>query len=157
MRVWIGPESGHGEELAGFHLRREENVYLEPIAKLLEEHSDAGELHKPEEVGDIVLPANQSVPFSLEPGKEPFDEPATFISAQVAPILSLEFAGRPMRGNQVAPVCLRSSSRPSLSCARSPMRCSGFAFEHVEVEAKLDQGDLMMIRCMPLTESGSPW
>jgi hypothetical protein len=42
---------------------------------MLEEHGDAGELDKPEEVGDIVLPANEEPPLLLQPGKEAFDEP----------------------------------------------------------------------------------
>ena len=56
---------------------------LEPISKLLEEHRDAGELHKAEEVGGVVLPANQEAPLPLEPGKEPFDEPAALVAPQV--------------------------------------------------------------------------
>ena len=54
---------------------------LEPISKLLEEHRDAGELDKAKEVSRIVLPANQQPPFPLQPGKEPFDEPAALIAA----------------------------------------------------------------------------
>ena len=54
---------------------------LEPISKLLQEHRDAGELHEPEEVGGVILPANEKPPLPLEPGKEAFDEPAPFISA----------------------------------------------------------------------------
>ncbi len=54
---------------------------LEPISKLLEKHGDAGELDKPEGVRGVVLPANKQPPFPLEPGKEAFDELATFIAA----------------------------------------------------------------------------
>jgi hypothetical protein len=32
---------------------------LEPISKLLEEHRDAGELHKSQEIGGVVLPENE--------------------------------------------------------------------------------------------------
>ena len=38
---------------------------LEPISKLLQEHGDAGELHKTEEVGGVVLPANQQAAVSI--------------------------------------------------------------------------------------------
>lgn len=54
---------------------------LEPISKFFQEHGDAGKLHKPGEVGAVVLPANEEAPFPLEPGKEAFDEPPSFIAA----------------------------------------------------------------------------
>jgi hypothetical protein len=39
---------------------------LEPISKLFEEHRDAGELHKAEEVGGVVLPAHEEVALPSE-------------------------------------------------------------------------------------------
>ena len=54
---------------------------LEPISKSFEEHRDAGELHKSEKIGRVVLPANEESAFPLEPGKEPFHEPAALVPA----------------------------------------------------------------------------
>jgi hypothetical protein len=54
---------------------------LEPISKLLEEHRDASELYESKEVGGVILPANEEAPLPLEPGKEPFDEPAALVAA----------------------------------------------------------------------------
>jgi hypothetical protein len=48
---------------------------------LFEEHGDAGELHKAEEIGGVVLPTNEEASFPLEPGKEAFHEPPAFIAA----------------------------------------------------------------------------
>jgi hypothetical protein len=53
---------------------------LELISKLFEEHGDAGKLHKPEEIGGVVFSAYEEAPFPLQPGKEPFDEPAAFVA-----------------------------------------------------------------------------
>ena len=52
----------------------------EPISKLFEEHGDAGELHKSEEGGSVILPANEEPSFPLKPREEPFDKPAAFVS-----------------------------------------------------------------------------
>ena len=38
---------------------------LEPISKCFEEHGDAGELDKSQEIGDVVLPADEEPPFPL--------------------------------------------------------------------------------------------
>jgi hypothetical protein len=54
---------------------------MKTLSKLLEEHRDAGRLHEPEEVGGVILPANEKPPLPLEPRKEAFDEPAPFIPA----------------------------------------------------------------------------
>ena len=42
---------------------------LEPISKSFEEDRDAGELHKSEEIGGVVPPANEESAFPMEPGK----------------------------------------------------------------------------------------
>lgn len=47
---------------------------IEPISKSFEKYRDAGELHKPEKIGGVVLPANEEAAFPLEPGKEPFND-----------------------------------------------------------------------------------
>ncbi len=65
---------------------------LELISKLSEEHRDAGELHKVEEIGGVVFPAYQEPSFPLEPRKEPFDKPTALIAAEVPAILGLEVA-----------------------------------------------------------------
>lgn len=79
---------------------------------MFEEHRDAGELHKAEEVRGVVLPANEKASFPLEPGKAAFDEPAPFVPPEVAPILGLEFPSRAMRGNQVHPILLEVLIEP---------------------------------------------
>ncbi len=77
---------------------------LEPISKLFQEHRDAGDLHKPEEVGRVILPTNQYASFPLQPGKEAFDKPAALVPPQVTPILGLEFAGGTVWGDQIVPI-----------------------------------------------------
>ena len=59
----------------------------EPISKLFEEHGTAGELHKPEEMGGVVFPADQYAPLPSEPGEEAFDQPAASIATELAAIL----------------------------------------------------------------------
>ena len=54
---------------------------LRTYLKSIEEHRDAGELHKSEKIGGIVLPANEESMFPLEPGKEPFNEPTALVPA----------------------------------------------------------------------------
>lgn len=56
--------SSHNQELIRVSLSRDFapaqiSTPLEPISKLFQEHRDAGELHKPEEVGRVILPTNQ--------------------------------------------------------------------------------------------------
>src|SRR5213595_3552225 len=100
---------------------------LEPISKLLQEHGDRCQLHNTQEVGGVILPADQQAALPLQPGEEPLDEPATVVPPQVAPVLGFQFSGGSVGAIMFTPSCLRSSSSPSLSYARSPMRCSGLA------------------------------
>jgi len=72
-------------------------------SKLLAQHQDARELHKPQEIIGVVLTANEEAPLPLGPGKEVFDEPAALMAAEGPAVLSLELAGRPLRRNQVYP------------------------------------------------------
>ena len=60
---------------------------LEPISKSLEEDDEASELHEAEEVLRIELPADKDAALPLNPGEEPFDQPAPGISAKAAAIL----------------------------------------------------------------------
>ena len=60
---------------------------LEPISKSLEEDDEASELHEAEEVLRIKLPADKDAALPLNPGEEPFDQPAPRISPKLAPIL----------------------------------------------------------------------
>jgi hypothetical protein len=62
-------------------------VYLEPISKSLKEDDEAGELHEAKEVLRIKLPADKNAALPLNPGEEPFDQPAHGISAKSATIL----------------------------------------------------------------------
>jgi hypothetical protein len=93
---------------------------------LFEEHGDAGELHKAEEVGGVILPADEQPPLPWQPGKEAFDEPAPFVPPETPAILGLQFPGGPMRGNQIHAILLA-------------------VVIEVEVETQLDEGDRMMI------------
>ena len=60
---------------------------LEPISKSFEEDDEAGELHEAKEVLRIKLPADKNAALPLNPGEEPFDQPAPGISAKSATIL----------------------------------------------------------------------
>ncbi len=71
---------------------------VDPISQLFWEHGTAGELRHPQKTGGVVLPADQYALILLEPGEEPFDEPAAWIAAEVASILGLEFACGPKNG-----------------------------------------------------------
>ena len=53
-----------------------------------------------------------------------------------------------MRGNQVHAVLLEVVIEPITVIGTIPNEMFGLGFEHVEVEAQLDQGDFMMIRRM---------
>src|SRR5262245_11292974 len=80
---------------------RRRKITLEPISKLLKQHGNRRELHKAEEVGGVIFPANQQPPLPLEPRKEPFDEPATLMPPPMATVLGLEFSGGPVRRDHV--------------------------------------------------------
>ncbi len=73
--AWSHSEPTEHQELAILE------IYLEPISKLFEAYGAESELHKPEEIGGVILPANEAASLPLQPGKETFDEPATFIPA----------------------------------------------------------------------------
>jgi hypothetical protein len=127
---------------------------LEPISKLFEEHRDAGQLHEPQEVGGVILPANEKPTLPLEPGKEAFDEPATFIPAYVTPILGLEFARGAMGRNTVDAILLEVVIEAIAVIRPIANEMLGFRLQHVEVETELDQGHFMMIRRMPTDGEG---
>ena len=70
------------------------SLRLESISQLFEEHRDAGELGKAEEVGGVVLPANKELSFPLQPGKEALHKPAMFERSRppcVRPMVSAMF------------------------------------------------------------------
>src|ERR1700751_2612736 len=60
---------------------------LEPISKSFEEDDEASELHEAKEVLRIKLPADKDAALPLNPGEEPFDQPAPGISPKSASIL----------------------------------------------------------------------
>ena len=74
-----------------------------------------------------ILPTNQYASFPLQPGKEAFNQPAAVVPPQVTPILVLSLRVERCGALRLPPSYLRSSSSPSLSYVRSPMRCSGLA------------------------------
>ena len=63
------------------------DAFLEPISKSFEEDDEAGELHEAEEVLRIKLPTDKNATLPLDPGEEPFDQPAPGISPKSASIL----------------------------------------------------------------------
>ena len=108
----------------------------------------AGELHEPEEIGGVILPANEVPPSSLEPGKEAFDEPAALVAQQMAAILGLEFARGAMGRHQVHAVLLQVVIEPIALIGPIGDEMLRFGLGHVELETELDQGDFVMIRCV---------
>ncbi len=76
----IIPRSSHG------HRGRERN-YVEPISKSSEEDDEASELQEAKEVFRIEFPAHEKAALPLNPGEEPFDQPAPCISPKSASIL----------------------------------------------------------------------
>ncbi len=112
---------------------------------MFEQHGDRCELHKAQEVGGVVFPANQQPPLPLQPGKEPFDEPAAVIAPQVAAILGLECAGGPMRRDHIHTVLLEVIIELIAGIRAIADQVLGLGFQHVEVKTELHQGDLMMI------------
>ena len=60
---------------------------IEPISKSFEEDDEASELHEAKEVLRIKLPADKDAALPLNPGEEPFDQPAPGISPKSASIL----------------------------------------------------------------------
>lgn len=68
------------------------SLRLESISQLFEEHRDAGELGKAEEVGGVVLPANKELSFPLQPGKEALHKPAMFERSRPPCVRPMVFA-----------------------------------------------------------------
>src|ERR1700722_20399755 len=60
---------------------------VEPISKSFEEDDEASGLHEAKEVLRIELPADKDAALPLNPGEEPFDQPAPGISPKSASIL----------------------------------------------------------------------
>jgi hypothetical protein len=60
----------------------------------------ACEMQKAAEIGGAPLIAGDESPIVLEPGKEPFDFPASLVAAQRAPVLGEVDPIRAMGGNQ---------------------------------------------------------
>src|SRR3974377_771639 len=68
-------------------IKNEQKKCLKPISKSFEEAREAGELHEAKEVLRIKLPADKNAALPLNPGEEPFDQPAPRISPKSASIL----------------------------------------------------------------------
>src|SRR5580658_1919561 len=60
-----------------------------------QENDSARELHHPEEIFWVVLPANDDATIIMEPGKQTLDFPATTVAAQHAAVLRDGFATIP--------------------------------------------------------------
>jgi hypothetical protein len=54
---------------------------LEPVSKSSEEHNEAGELDKAEEVLGVILPADEDAALPLDPSEEALDQPASHVAA----------------------------------------------------------------------------
>ncbi len=104
-----------------------------------------GALHKTKKVGGVALPADQQASLPLDPHKEPFDEPAGWILAQMTPVLGFQFARRSVRGNHVHAVLLKVIVEPIAVIGAIADEVLRLGFEHVEVESQLHERDLMMI------------
>ena len=78
---WRGPAKSPRPKAEGL------DKSVEPISKSFEEDDEAGELHEAKEVLRIELPADKNAALPLNPGKEPFDQPAPGISPKSASIL----------------------------------------------------------------------
>ena len=111
---------------------------VEPISKLPEEHGDRCQLHKTQEVGGIVLPADQQASLPLQPGEEPLDEPAALVPPQVAPVLGFQFSGGPVRRDHVHPVLLEVVIQPIAVLRAIANEMFGLGLQHVKVETELD-------------------
>src|SRR6201987_881676 len=80
--------SGHFHfEMSGTFAFISRRICLEPISKSFEEDNEASELHEAKEVLRIKLPADKDAALPLNPGEEPFDQPAPGISPKSASIL----------------------------------------------------------------------
>src|SRR5579872_2744891 len=62
---------------------------LEPISKLSEQDTEAGELNKAQKVLWVVFPANEETALPLYPCEEALDEPTSLVSSQPPSILGL--------------------------------------------------------------------
>ena len=102
-------------------------IQIRTISKLFEEHRDTGKLHKTKEVSGVILPTNEQPPFPLEPGKNRSTSQRRSYRRKWRPSCVFSFRVERWGAIMLTPSCLRSLSRPLLSYARSPMRCSGFA------------------------------
>jgi hypothetical protein len=127
---------------------------LEPISKSFEPHRDGGKLDKAQEVGRVILPADEHAPLPLQPGKEALHEPATLIAAERAAVLGLEFPGGPMWRNHIHAVVVEVVIQPITVIRAITDEVLRFGLPHVEVKTELHQRDLMMIG--RVRESGSP-
>ncbi len=127
---------------------------LEPISKLLEEHGDTGELHKPEEVCGVILPANEQSALPLEPGEEAFHEPAPFVSREVEAVLCLQFPGRAMGRNHIHTILFEIVIEAIAIIGTVPNEMLRLGLQYIEFQTELDQRDFMMVSGMRTHREG---
>ena len=85
----------------------------------------------------------------LNPGKEPFHQPAPFITTQASAILCLGFYPIPALGCDHLNTVLAQFVIQLVAVIRAiTNRVLGLCLDHVEVEAQLYQSDLMVVRCV---------
>lgn len=79
------------------------NPWLEVISKIMSQKDTNGtKLNETEIVAQISFMPDKDASVVLQPGKEPFHFPTTFVTAQLATILGLGFfAVCPMRSNHL--------------------------------------------------------
>ena len=86
--------------------------------------------------------------MQLQPGKEPFDEPASLIAPQPPAVLGL-VPLEPvvaMRGNHLDAVALKLRVERVAVIRAIANQVLGLRFDHVELEAQLHERDLVVIR-----------
>src|SRR6476620_2286271 len=123
--------------------------YLEPISKSPEEDDQASELNEAEEVLWVILPSDEDATLPLNPCEEALDHPAPCVSPQPASILG----GRPaaigsVRRDHLDAVSAQFHIQRIAVVGAISDQIFGLGFDHVEIEAQLNQAYFVMVRCM---------
>src|ERR1700760_2639893 len=122
---------------------------LEPISKSPEEDDQASELDEAEEVLWVILPSDEAATLPLNPCEEALDHPSPCISPQPASILG----GRPatvgsMRCDHLDAVSTQLLIQRIAVVGAISNQVFGLGFDHVEIEAQLNQAYFGVVRCM---------
>ena len=122
---------------------------LEPISKSLEEDYQASELDKAEEVLWVILPSDEDATLPLNPCEEALDHPAPCVSPQPASILCSRFAAiGSVRRDHLDAVPTQFHIQRIAVVGAIPDQIFGLGFDHVEIEAQLNQSYFVVVRRM---------